>query len=283
MRLGNLSGRLVILRSGGALDVAEASDGAFGPDPHSALERWNDFVSWTNRASWMVTPYDCLDLGPPVPRPRQVFAVALNYLAHAAETGRATPDAPLIFTKFPSCIAGPYAEVALPTAKVDWELELVVVIGRRGRQVDAAFAWSHVAGVMVGQDLSARDVQRAGSPPQFSLGKSFESFGPTGPWLVTVDELADPNDLELACYLNDDLVQAGRTSEMVFDVPALIAQLSRVCELLPGDLIFTGTPHGVGMARDPQVFLRDGDVLRSVIEEVGEIRTVVRSPARKDS
>jgi 2-keto-4-pentenoate hydratase/2-oxohepta-3-ene-1,7-dioic acid hydratase in catechol pathway len=136
---------------------------------------------------------------------------------------------------------------------------------------------------MVGQDLSARDVQRAGSPPQFSLGKSFESFGPTGPWLVTVDELADPNDLELACYLNDDLVQAGRTSEMVFDVPALIAQLSRVCELLPGDLIFTGTPHGVGMARDPQVFLRDGDVLRSVIEEVGEIRTVVRSPARKDS
>jgi 2-keto-4-pentenoate hydratase/2-oxohepta-3-ene-1,7-dioic acid hydratase in catechol pathway len=208
-----------------------------------------------------------------VPRPRQVFALGLNYALHAAEAGRDLPPSPLTFTKFPTCLTGPDADVVVATDSVDWEVELVVVIGKRASRVESGAAWDHVAGLTIGQDISARDVQSAGSPPQFSLGKSFEGFGPTGPWVVTIDEFADPDDLALGCSVNGERVQDGRTKDMLFSVPETISKLSHVCPLLEGDIIFTGTPSGVGNARDPKWFLKPGDELVSDIEGIGSITT----------
>jgi 2,4-didehydro-3-deoxy-L-rhamnonate hydrolase len=156
---------------------------------------------------------------------------------------------------------------------VDWEVELVVVIGHRCDRVPERAAWSHIAGVMVGQDLSERQLQLSGPAPQFSLGKSFPGFGPVGPELVTVDELANPDDLALGCRLEGgEILQNGSTRDLIFAVPELIARLSAVCPLLPGDLIFTGTPAGVGGGRTPPKFLQPGDVLVSWIDGVGELR-----------
>ncbi len=183
------------------------------------------------------------------------------------------PDQPSVFTKFPSCITGPHSDVVLPPGgHTDWEVELVVVIGTAARHVSAAAAWSHVAGLTVGQDISERISQLAGSPAQFSLGKSFPGFGPTGPWLVTVDEFANPDDLELGCSVNGDQMQKARTSYLIISVPQLIAKLSAVVTLLPGDIIFTGTPAGVGMGRDPQRWLAPGDEVVSYVEGIGELR-----------
>jgi 2-keto-4-pentenoate hydratase/2-oxohepta-3-ene-1,7-dioic acid hydratase in catechol pathway len=202
-----------------------------------------------------------------------VFALGLNYAMHAKEARLELPPMPLTFTKFPSCITGPDAEVAVATDRVDWEVELVAVIGREAYRVDETQAWDHVAGLTVGQDLSARDVQMVGSPPQFSLGKSFPGFGPTGPCLVTPDELADRDDLAIGCAVNGEPVQGDRTSSMLFGVAETIAYLSSICTLLPGDLIFTGTPAGVGNRMDPPRYLAPGDELVSTIEGIGSITT----------
>jgi 2,4-diketo-3-deoxy-L-fuconate hydrolase len=180
-----------------------------------------------------------------------------------------------VFTKFPTSITGPNATVELPSGNVDWEVELVVAIGRRAHRVSEEAAWGHVAGLMVGQDLSERVVQLAGPVPQFSLGKSYPGFAPLGPALVTVDEISHPDDLELDCRLGDEVLQAGRTGDMIFSVSELIARLSAVCPLLPGDIIFTGTPSGVGNARDPKRFLPPGGVLTSHIEGIGELRNAL--------
>jgi 2-keto-4-pentenoate hydratase/2-oxohepta-3-ene-1,7-dioic acid hydratase in catechol pathway len=273
MRVANLSGRLTLLvGDAGAVDVERASGGRFTSDPQAVYDRWDEFGEWAPD----VDGGDTVEpgaLGPPVPRPRQVFALGLNYAMHAQEAGLEVPPMPLTFTKFPSCLAGPDAVVAVATDRVDWEVELVVVIGARAFEVAAADAWDHVAGVTIGQDLSARDVQMTGSPPQFSLGKSFPGFGPTGPWLVTPDELADRDDLGIGCALNGEQMQHDRTSSMLFGVAEIVARLSAVCPLLPGDLIFTGTPAGVGNRMDPPRYLRPGDELVSTIDGIGSITT----------
>ena len=271
MRLANLKGRLVADAGGGFADVEEASGGRFGSSPQAVYEDWDSFLDWSADAE-LSGQYelDPAGLGAPVPEPRQVFAVAVNYMEHAGEAGYTRPETPLVFTKFPTCLAGPRADVALPTAKVDWEVELVVVIGRGGADIPEADAWSRVAGVTVGQDISARDVQRRGQAPQFSLGKSFPGFGPTGPWVVTTDEGGE-DELRLECLLNGETVQSESTAAMIFKVPELIAYISAIVPLLPGDLLFTGTPSGVGSRRDPPRFLRAGDELTSRIEGVGEI------------
>jgi 2,4-didehydro-3-deoxy-L-rhamnonate hydrolase len=271
MRLANAQGRLVLGGDGGFVDVAHASAGRFDSDPQAVYDRWDEFELWARGAAASAgEPVEPRSLGPPVPGPRQVFAVGYNYAEHAAEGGFSPPDTPLIFTKYPTCLAGPRAAVELATPKVDWEVELVAVIGRRAWRVEEAEAWRHVAGLTVGQDLSARDVQRMGEAPQYSLGKSFPGFGPTGPWVATTNEL-DAGDARIECYLNGELVQGASTSQMIFTVPALIAYLSAICPLLPGDLLFTGTPSGVGSRRDPPRFLSDGDELRSRVEGIGEI------------
>jgi 2-keto-4-pentenoate hydratase/2-oxohepta-3-ene-1,7-dioic acid hydratase in catechol pathway len=272
MRLASLANRLTLLRDGLALDVEEASEGRFASDPQAAYERWDALAQWAGEAHGGA-PFDHGQLGPPVPRPRQVFALGLNYAMHAQEAGLDLPPMPLTFTKFPSCITGPGAEVQVATDRVDWEVELVAVIGRHAHRVDADQAWAHVAGLTVGQDLSARDIQMTGSPPQFSLGKSFPGFGPTGPSLVTPDELPDRDDLAIGCALNGEQMQQDRTSSMLFSIPETIARLSAICPLLPGDLIFTGTPAGVGNRMDPPRYLRPGDELVSTIEGIGSITT----------
>ncbi len=276
MRVARVSGRLSVLVDGGAVDVESASGGRFPADPDDVMPQWDELREWAaGDGGREVVPYTPADLGAPLLRPAQVFGIGLNYRDHAAESGVAVPAAPAVFTKFRTCLTGPYDAVRLPSGQVDWEVELVVVIGRRAEQVAEEHAWSHVAGVTVGQDLSERSVQLAGPVPQFSLGKSFPGFGPFGPAIVTPDDLADPNDLELACFLDDEVLQKGRTRDMVFSVPELVARLSAVCPLLPGDLIFTGTPPGVGMARRPPRYLTAGTTLVSTVENVGELRNLL--------
>jgi len=274
MRVARVSGRLSVLVDGGAVDVESASGGRFAADPDDVMVRWDELRDWAAGygGGGEVVPYTPGDLGAPLLRPAQVFGIGLNYRDHAAESGVGVPAAPAVFTKFRTCLTGPYDAVRLPSEQVDWEVELVVVIGRRAEHVREEHAWSFVAGVTVGQDLSERSVQLAGPVPQFSLGKSFPGFGPFGPAIVTPDELADPDDLELACYLDDEVLQKSRTRDMVFSVPELVARLSAVCPLLPGDLIFTGTPPGVGMARTPPRYLTAGTTLVSSIENLGELR-----------
>jgi 2-keto-4-pentenoate hydratase/2-oxohepta-3-ene-1,7-dioic acid hydratase in catechol pathway len=272
MRIANLRGRLTLVTDEGGIDVATASGGRFGADPHAAFADWPAFRSWAAGARGGPTvPLVEAELGAPAPRPTQVFGIGLNYRAHAAESGLPVPDRPATFTKFPTCIVGPHADVVLPTPMVDWEVELVAVIGVRAHRVAEDAAWPHVAGLTVGQDLSERVVQW-GAGGQFSLGKSFPGFGPMGPWLVTADELADPDDLALECAVNGEVMQKSRTSDMVFGVARLIAELSAILPLLPGDVIFTGTPAGIGATRKPPRFLQPGDVLTSTIEGIGTLR-----------
>lgn len=277
MRVANVGGRLALLsQDGRALDVATASDGRFDSDPQAAFDRWDELANWAKTVRpEHYAPVDEASLGVPVPRPRQIFALGANYRAHAAEAGIEPPEHPVIFTKFPSCLTGPYATVTLPTGHVDWEVELVVVIGREATDVVRDESWSVVAGVTVGQDLSERVLQKRGPLPQLSMAKSLPGFGPIGPVVVSVDELADPDDLELGCLVNGERMQRSRTSDLVFDVPYLIEHISRYCTLYPGDLIFTGTPEGVGATRRPQRFLADGDVLTTYVEGVGELRNVM--------
>jgi 2-keto-4-pentenoate hydratase/2-oxohepta-3-ene-1,7-dioic acid hydratase in catechol pathway len=274
VRVGNLAGRLVIVTDAGAIDVESASGGRFGPEAQAVYDRWAEFASWAAGADGAAAqPFEPTRLGAPAPAPRQSFGIGLNYRDHVAESGLATPDQPSVFTKFPSCITGPHSEVVLPPGgHTDWEVELVAVIGTTARHVPEADAWSHVAGLTVGQDISERISQLAGAPAQFSLGKSFPGFGPIGPWLVTVDEFANPDDLELGCSVNGDQMQKARTSYLIISVPQLIAKLSAVVTLLPGDIIFTGTPAGVGMGRDPQRWLAPGDEVVSYVEGIGELR-----------
>ncbi len=274
MRLAVLDGRAVLIRGERAADVAVATDGVLPHDPMALLERWAALRELADGLpdEAFTLAVEPERLGAPVPRPRQVFAVALNYPPHAAEAGFTPPEHPLVFTKFPTCVTGPHDTVALPAGKVDWEVELVAVIGSAAHRVSAEQAWEHVAGLTVGQDLSERVTQMQGHPAQFSLGKSFPGFGPTGPVLVTPDEFADPDDLEISGLLNGEPVQQDRTKSMIFSVSELIARLSAIVPLLPGDLIFTGTPAGVGNRMQPPRYLGPDDELVSRIEGIGEIR-----------
>ena len=274
MRYGSVSGRLAVFVDGGAVDVEKASDGRFGSAPQSVYADWDAFRAWAATMDPAdAVPFTDDELGAPVPEPAQVFAIGLNYRDHAAESKLDVPDRfPPVFTKFRSAIAGPVTTVELPSGgNTDWEVELVALIGRRADRVTAADAWSHVAGLTIGQDLSERVGQLAGPAPQFSLGKSHRGFAPTGPWVVTVDELPDPGALALGCDVDGETVQSGSTRDLLFGVPALIEGLSAVAPLLPGDLIFTGTPAGVGAGRTPPRFLRPGEVLTSRIEGIGTL------------
>lgn len=277
MKLANLDGRAVLVEDDRAIDVETASGGRFGPDPQSLFDDWTAFVTWGSQrldaSAEASVPFEVSALDAPVPRPRQVFAIGLNYAEHAAEAGYPPDSMPVTFTKFPSSIVGPDAVVELPEGNVDWEVELVVVIGREAHRVDRGSAWDHVAGLTIGQDLSERLTQLQGSAPQFSLGKSFPGFGPTGPWLVTPDEFANRDDLAISCALSGETMQSSRTSLMLYDVPELLVRLSAVCPLLPGDIIFTGTPSGIGNRRTPPRFLGPDDVLVSEIEGVGTLTT----------
>lgn len=277
MRLANLAGKAVLLVDGGAVDIERLTDGKFGPTVRSVLDDWEAFqaaVSGTAVEVVAPAPYDVKDLGAPVPEPRQVFAVGLNYMGHANESGVEPPKYPLVFTKFPNSLAGPAATVALPTPGVDYEAELVVVIGKGGFKISEDNAWAHVAGLAVGQDLSEREVQHRGPMQQFSLGKSFPGFSPFGPAVVTPDELETPEDLAIRCLVGDEVLQESRTGDLIFSIPELIAYISGICPISAGDLIFTGTPEGVGMGHTPPRWLRPGETLVTEIEGLGRLENL---------
>lgn len=278
MRMTALDGRAHVQIGDHLVDVAEGSNGALPSDPMAVLARWGEVRAWAGPAGDGVTPValDESRVTCPVPAPRQVFAIGLNYRLHAIESGLAIPEVPMVFTKFQSSIADPYADLVVATEKVDWEIELAVIIGSITRGVSRDNAWSHVAGLAVAQDYSARDVQMTPKgAPQFSLGKSFPGFLPLGPWVVTPDELPNPDSLRLWCDIDGERMQDSNTDDLIFDVPTLIAELSKVMTLEPGDVIITGTPSGVAMARDPQPWLKPGDVCEVEIEKIGTLRNVV--------
>ena len=276
MKIANIGGRAHLIADGLCLDLAKASAGRFSPDPQAVYDRWNELSDWAaGRDLRDGRTYRAEELLVPVPHPRQIFAVGLNYQAHADESDVEPPTEPMVFTKYASSLTGPTGQVVLTGASVDWEVELVVVMGRTARRVPAERAWDHVAGVTVGQDLSDRERQFTDSPPQFSLAKSAPGFSPIGPYVVGAGDVPDPDDLALECSVNGEVVQRDRTSSMLFCVGELIARLSRVLPLLPGDLLFTGTPAGVGLGRTPRRFLRPGDRLVSRIDGLGEMTHVM--------
>lgn len=274
MKFANHAGRFVQVVDDGVVDVEIASGGRFGPGPAQVLDDWDAFLSWVTETERQATgPLAEERLGAPSPTPRQVFGIGTNYRKHAEEVGWPLPEVPLTFTKFPSAVTGPVAEIEITGPRVDWEVETVVVIGAAARKASAADAWRHVAGITLGQDLSDRDVQNLPkATPQFSLGKSLPGFAPIGPYLVTPDSFTDRNAIELACSVNGEEVQRDTTADLVFDVAELISFLSGLVTLLPGDLIFTGTPSGVGLTMDPPRFLAPGDELVSSAPEIGTMR-----------
>jgi 2-keto-4-pentenoate hydratase/2-oxohepta-3-ene-1,7-dioic acid hydratase in catechol pathway len=222
-------------------------------------------------------PIGELRLGPPIPDPDKILCMGLNYRDHAEETGLPLPTVPLFFAKFRNSLIGPHDAIVLPAAsdQVDYEAELAVVIGRRCRDVPVEQALSSVAGAMAFNDVSARDLQFEVS--QWTTGKAIDTFAPCGPALVTLDQLPDLQALGIRARVNGQTLQDANTSLMVFGVAESVAFLSRVMTLEPGDIIATGTPAGVGMGRDPQVWLRDGDVVEIEIDEIGTLRNPLRA------
>lgn len=278
MRIANLSGRLTLITDAGAIDAEEASAGRFSSDPQRVYERWFEFVEWAAAGpAAAAVPFSADQLGPPAPRPAQVFGIGANYGGHAAEGGLAVPEWPMVFTKYVSSFTGPVGEIELPSYAVDWEVELVFVIAQLARNVPVDRGWEYVAGLTVGQDLSEREIQLRGEVPQMTMGKSLPGFSPMGPFLVTQDSLHDPDVLEISCSVDGETVQQASTGDLVFSVPALVAELSAMMPLLPGDVVFTGTPAGVGLARRPPRFLQPGEQLVSRIEGIGEMRHTFRS------
>jgi 2,4-diketo-3-deoxy-L-fuconate hydrolase len=268
-RFANVAGRSSLVdEAGDFYDLERMTDGSVSVDPEAALDDLDALSAAQARLDGM-TPFGTLagaDIRPPV-TPRNVFAIGLNYADHVAEANMEMPTAPLVFTKFPSCIVGPNADVELRSEHADYEIELVVVIGTGGRDIAAADAWDHVLGLTAGQDISDRALQFAAKPPHFDLGKSRDTYGPLGPTLVSPDMFVDPTDLALSCSVNGEVRQDSRTSNLIFSIADLIAYLSSVMTLAPGDIIFTGTPAGVGGSKG--IFLQPGDVITSEVEGIG--------------
>jgi 2-keto-4-pentenoate hydratase/2-oxohepta-3-ene-1,7-dioic acid hydratase in catechol pathway len=213
----------------------------------------------------------------PVPDPQKVICIGLNYRDHAVESGSPIPPEPVLFSKYPTALIGHEEAIRLPAVskEVDFEAELVIVIGQRGRKLTPEQAMDYVAGYTIGHDVSARDWQLRKTGGQWMVGKTFDTFAPAGPVLVTKDEVPNPHNLAIALRLNGQTMQKSSTAQMIFSVGQIVSYLSLVFTLEPGDLIFTGTPPGVGMARKPPVFLKPGDVCEVEIESLGVLRNPV--------
>jgi 2,4-diketo-3-deoxy-L-fuconate hydrolase len=257
--------------------------GGFGRvEGEEVLPMGGDLVSWLLGAPVVedpAMPLDSVGLLAPVPRPGKIFGVGLNYRDHAEETGQPVPEEPILFAKFANAVIGPGEPIVVPAAtrRPDYEAELGVVIGSTAREVSVGDALGHVAGYLCCNDVSARDLQTATS--QWTRGKAIDTFLPCGPWLVTPDEVPDPQALGIRCTLNGDVMQDSRTDQMVFGVAELVSFISQACTLEPGDLIATGTPPGVGFARTPPVWLQDGDQVTVKIDGLGALTNPVSRKA----
>ena len=275
MRFVNADGRAALLVDGEVHDLNIISGGRIPSLPMTVvLEHWDEALELHRIGVFgSGRPLSSVYLGPPVPTPRSVYAVGINYRRHAEETGADVTAIPPVFTKFPSSINGPYDDIVLPAGEgtTDWEAELAFVVGAGGRHLAASQALSALRGFMVAQDVSERFVQMAAGR-QFSLGKSYDSFCPIGPAIVTLDELRDPLNLRITCRVNRVVVQEESTGDMIVDVPHLVELLSSVMTLTAGDVCLTGTPAGVGVARHPPRFLRPGDVVETEISGLGFMR-----------
>jgi len=272
-RLANISGRASLVEDGNYYDLEVISDGEFNSDPSDALQN-QDRLKQLNSQLPEIEPTGLVcdsELGPPVSSSANCYAVGLNYKNHAEESGLEIPDVPMIFTKHTSCLVGPSATIEMRSDAVDYEAELVAVVGKTGKDIRKEDAWDHVAGLCVGQDISDRGVQfSTKNLPQFNLGKSFDTFGPIGPFLVSPDELPNKDGLEIECLVNDEVRQKDNTNDLIFDIPFIICYLSEIVTLNVGDVIFTGTPGGVGVMEGK--FLKEGDILTTHIEGLGSLR-----------
>ena len=271
-RLANIAGRATLCDATHWYDLDSITSGAFSTDVMAAITRSAelhhiDLSTHTPSGALADAHFDAA-----VPAPKNCFAIGLNYRSHAAESSMELPASPLTFTKFPSCLVGPNDDVVLNSAFGDYEVELVVVIGRTCRNVAEADAWSYVAGLTGGQDISDRALQFAAKPPHFDLGKSRDTYGPIGPVIVSTDSFVDPDNVAMTCSINGEQRQEDSTANLIFSVPQLIAYLSAILTLHPGDVIFTGTPDGVGAAK--RLFLQPGDVIDSALEGIGSLRNV---------
>jgi 2-keto-4-pentenoate hydratase/2-oxohepta-3-ene-1,7-dioic acid hydratase in catechol pathway len=260
------------------VDVQQASP-SLPSCPKALLGMGRDGLQRAQEATTGGKPLDrgALRLLAPVPQPEKIICIGLNYADHAEESGNPIPPEPVVFCKFPSAVRADGDQIVLPkvSSKVDYEAELVVVIGQGGRNIEREQALAHVAGYTCGHDVSARDWQLEKPGGQWLMGKTFDSFAPFGPELVTSDEVGDPGQLEISLRLNGETMQHSSTKQLIFSVDRLIAYLSSVCTLSPGDVIFTGTPPGVGAARKPPVFLKSGDQVEVEIEKIGILRNTV--------
>ena len=275
MRIANVDGRAMAVVGERLIDIERASGGSLPSDPMQLLARLDE-ARKLDLSKEKGIPLEGAHLGPPVPRPSKILAAAGNYSDHVKEAGAEDPGEPNLFAKLPSALVGPRDAVSILPGRVqiDWEAELVVVIGKQARNVPEEKAWSYVAGVTCGQDISDREEQFRAFQ-QYTMAKSFNTYAPTGPYLVTVDELKDRDNVPLRCYLNDEQVQDGATGKLIFSVPKLIAWTSKVCTLEMGDLFFTGTPGGVGVFRKPPRWLKPGIVLRTELTGVGTMENPI--------
>ena len=271
-KLANVNGKSSLVYGESYYDINTISQGKISSDPSEVLDSLNDLHELSSNIN-NFEPTGLIEnslLGAPVTNSRNCFAVGLNYRAHAEESGMEIPPFPMVFTKHTSCIVGPFDNIEMRSDIVDYEAELVLVIGKKGKNISKENAWDHVAGLTVGQDISDRAVQFHATPAQFNLGKSFDTFGPIGPYLVSPDSVANKNAVQLECHINNELRQESSTDDLIFTVPDIISYISEFLTLNTGDLIFTGTPSGVGATQGK--LLKDGDIITTSIKEIGSIK-----------
>jgi 2,4-didehydro-3-deoxy-L-rhamnonate hydrolase len=268
-KLGSIKERAVLISEDNYYDLETISEGKLSSSTLEALHHMdllNDLNENLNNLD-ATGAVDTINFDSPVSEPKNCYAVGLNYRNHAEEAGMQIPEVPMIFTKHTTCLVGATSDIEMRSNYVDYEAELIVVIGRQGKNISKSEAWSHIAGVCIGQDISDRPAQFAASPAQFNLGKSFDTFGPMGPYLVSPDLVNAEQGLSIECRVNDEIRQSDNTNDLIFDVPDIIAYLSEILTLNVGDVIFTGTPGGVGVMEGK--FLKDGDILTTSIEGLG--------------
>jgi|TARA_X000000368_G_scaffold384192_1_gene342602 2-keto-4-pentenoate hydratase/2-oxohepta-3-ene-1,7-dioic acid hydratase in catechol pathway len=271
-KLANIEGRAALVDGENYYDLETISNGKFNNDTSNALTNLVGLSELSEDLS-KSEPTGLLHdvkIDAPISAPKNCYAVGLNYRNHAEEAGMDIPSVPMVFTKHTTCLVGPNSTIEMRSDHVDYEAELVVVIGHPGKDILKDNAWNHVAGLCVGQDISDRTVQFSSKPPQFNLGKSFDTFGPMGPYLVSPDSLQNKESLQIECKVNQEVRQKDNTNDLIFDIPSIISYLSEIVTLNTGDVIFTGTPGGVGVMEGK--FLKDGDVLRTSIEGLGTLK-----------